>query len=208
MPRHHLIDATPSRVAASLLAGALLLVPVLAGAQRGGAAPPFDGPRGAFSFEMSDGEPVSFYLEFSRMLDLSEVQKTGLIEIRRKLRIANAPFMRQLDSLREAAGVNMESRGRIDARDQEALRRFSEWSVAVTNSIRVNNDGARRDIRALLDATQIARADSLNREMQDARGRRPPGRPRQRPGGASRFDALRFDALRFDALRLRASRSG
>ncbi len=100
------------------------------------------------------------------MLDLTEDQKSGLIEIRRKLRIANAPFMQQLDSIREAAGVNLESRGRMDARDAEALQRFREWSAGVTDSIRVNNDGARREIRALLDATQLARADSLNREMQ------------------------------------------
>ena len=203
MPRHRPIDTTRPRIVASVLSGSLLLLPAIAGAQRGGAAPPFDGPRGEYSFAMSDGEPVSFYLEWSRMLDLSEAQKTGLIEIRRKLRVANAPFMRQLDSLREAAGVNMESRGRIDARDAEALRRFREWSVAVTDSIRLNNDGARREIGALLNATQLARADSLNREMQDAGGRRPGGRERPHggerpqeprrpePGGASHLSAGR-----------------
>ncbi len=168
------------------LAALMTLAPVVASAQRGGGAPPFDGPRGEYSFELSDGEPVSFYLEFSRMLDLSEEQKSGLIEIRRKLRIANAPFMQQLDSIRAAAGVNMESRGRMDARDAEALQRFRAWSAGVTDSIRVNNDGARREIRALLSDTQMARADSLNREMQEMRSRRQPGgRPRSRPGGAS-----------------------
>lgn len=179
------------RIAPFGLAAALALAPVAALAQRGGGSPPFDGPRGEYSFELSDGEPVSFYLEFSRMLDLTEAQKSGLIEIRRKLRIANAPFMRQLDSLREAAGVNMERRGRMDARDAEALQRFREWSVGVTDSIRVNNDGARREIRALLNDTQMARADSLNREMQEMRGRSPQGRPRPRPDGASPSHAVR-----------------
>jgi len=161
------------------LASTLMLLPAAALAQRGGGSPPFDGPRGAFAFELSDGEPVSFYLEWARVLELSERQKSGLIEIRRKLRGQNAPFMRQLDSLRAAAGVNMETRGRMGPRDEEALRRFREWSAPVTDSIRLNNDGARREIRALLDEPQLIKADSLNREMQGpGRGRRPEGRPR------------------------------
>lgn len=167
------------------LLGFVAMSPVAAMAQRGGGAPPFDGPRGEYSFELSDGEPVSFYLEFSRVLDLTEAQKSGLIEIRRKLRIANAPYMQKLDSIRQAAGVNMESRGRMAPRDEQALQRFREWSAGVTDSIRVNNDGARREIRALLDDVQMARADSLNREMQEMRGRRQQGRPRSRPDGAS-----------------------
>lgn len=174
------------------LVAVLALSPAAAIAQRGGGAPPFDGPRGEYSFQLSDGEPVSFYLEFSRMLDLTEAQKSGLIEIRRKLRIANAPYMQKLDSIRQAAGVNMESRGRMGARDEEALQRFREWSAGVTDSIRVNNDGARREIRALLDDTQMARADSLNREIQEMRGRRQQGgRPRSRPDGASLLRMVR-----------------
>lgn len=161
----------------------LLLLPDAAAAQRGGASPPFNGPRGAFAFELSDGEPVSFYLEMARELDLTGEQKDALIEIRRRLRIVNAPFMRQLDSLREAAGVNMETRGRMDERDAEALRRFQEWAAPVTEAIRVNNDGARREIRALLGEGQLIRADSLNAAMRaQQRGRRPGAAPSARPG--------------------------
>ncbi len=161
----------------SIAVSALLLLPVAVMAQRGGASPPFNGPRGAYAFELSDGEPVSFYLEWSRVLELTDQQRDGLIEIRRKLRIVNAPFMRQLDSLREAAGVNMETRGRMDARDADALKRFEEWSAPVTESIRLNNDGARRDIRALLGEVQLIRADSLNAETRpQPRGRRPGAR--------------------------------
>jgi hypothetical protein len=173
-----------------VLASSLLLLPAIALAQRGGASPPFDGPRGSFAFELSDGEPVSFYLEWARVLELSEPQKSGLIEIRRKLRIQNAPFMQQLDSLREAAGVNMATRGRLTARDEEALRRFQEWAAPVTDSIRLNNDGARREIRALLAESQLLKADSLNREMREqGRGRRPDDRPR--PDGRPRQDGRR-----------------
>ena len=154
-----------SLAALSVAALFAFLDPTAVLAQRGGGAPPFDGPRGVVSFELSDGEPVSFYLEWSRVLELTEGQKSGLIEIRRKLRLQNAPFMRQLDSLREAAGVNMATRGRLDERDAASLRRFQEWSAPVTDSIRLNNDGARREIRALLAPPQMTRADSLNSAM-------------------------------------------
>lgn len=171
-----------------LLATLASLLPAVAAAQRGGGSPPFDGPRGAFAFALSDGEPVSFYLEWARVLELSEGQKSGLIEIRRKLRAQNAPFMRQLDSLREAAGVNMETRGRLGPRDEEALRRFREWSAPVTDSIRLNNDGARREIRALLGEARMLKADSLNREMQEQRrDRRREGPPRQGRDAAPSF---------------------
>lgn len=163
---------------------ALLGVPVVVAAQRGGGAPPFNGPRGAYSFELSDGEPVSFYLEWARVLQLSEEQREGLIEVRRKLRVQNAPFMRQLDSLRERAGVNMTERGRLTEEDREALKRFNDWAAPVIDSIRLNNDGARREIRALLDARQMAKGDSVQQAMRDPRTRRPDGRAGERRPGA------------------------
>ncbi len=156
-----------------LLAGSVVFLPVSSlGAQRGAGAPPFDGPRGAFSFELSDGEPVSFYLEWSRVLELTEPQKTSLIDIRRRLRVQNAPFMQQLDSLRELAGIDMSTRGRISERDRESFQRFQQLAAPVIDSIRVNNDGARREIRGVLDARQAARADSVQAELRDMRGRR------------------------------------
>lgn len=165
------------------IVAALLVVPAAASAQRGGGAPPFSGPRGAYAFELSDGEPVSFYLEWSRVLQLSDEQKEGLIEIRRKLRVQNDPFMRQLDSLREAAGVSMMERPRLTEEDRQALQRFNLWAAPVMDSIRLNNDGARREIGALLEARQMARGDSLRQAMRDPRGRRPDGRPDGRPEG-------------------------
>lgn len=173
------------RVIALALA-ALFVIPAAASAQRGGGAPPFNGPRGALSFELSDGEPVSFYLEWARVLQLSDEQRDGLIEIRRKLRVQNAPFMRQLDSLRESAGVNMVERARLTEEDREALKRFNEWAAPVMDSIRINNDGARREIRALLDERQMTRADSVQRSVRDPRNRRPDGRPGERRPGERR----------------------
>jgi Spy/CpxP family protein refolding chaperone len=179
------------RLLAHALAKALALVltslavPVAAAhAQRGGGAPPYGGPRPEFSFDMSDGEPVSFYMEWSRVLELTPEQKTGLIDIRRRLRVRNAPFMRQLDSLREVAGIDLTARRRMTEEDREALRRFQLWAAPVIDSVRLNNDGARREIRALLDERQVARADSLNRASRDPRARRPDERgaaPGRRP---------------------------
>lgn len=165
---------------------ALLLPFVELAAQRGAGSPPFEGPRGAFSFELSDGEPVSFYLEWSRMLELTEPQKTSLIDIRRRLRLQNAPFMRQLDSLRELAGIDMATRGRLTERDRESFQRFEQLAAPVIDSIRVNNEGARREIRAVLDVRQVARADSVQAELREMRGRRGargerPARPDARP---------------------------
>ena len=157
---------------------AALLLPSAADGQRGG-GPPFNGPRGALAFQLSDGEPVSFYLEWSHELDVTDDQRSQLIEIRRKLRLLNAPFMKQLDSLRRYAGVDMSERSRITEEDREALKRFEEWARPITDSIRLNNDGARADIRHLLQPLQLARADSINRANRELRGRRPGERPRR-----------------------------
>lgn len=161
----------------------------VASAQRG--APPFEGPRGAFSFQLSDGEPVSFYLEWSRVLELSDSQKTSLIEIRRNLRAQNAPFVHQLDSIRQYAGIDMTERGRLTEADREAFRRFEKWAAPVIDSIRVNNDGARREIRVVLSSPQLARADSLAVEMRDPRIRRTGGQRAQVPDRPSPNESRR-----------------
>ena len=166
----------PLFIASFVVAALSAALPTIAHAQRG--APPFDGPRGALSFQLSDGEPVSFYLEWARELEVTDDQRAQLIEVRRKLRVANAPFMRQLDSLRQAAGLEMGERGRMNERDAEALKRFNDWARPVTDSIKFNNDGARSDIRTILQPLQLARADSLFRANRDVRGRRPPRQDR------------------------------
>lgn len=156
----------------------MLSAPTVARSQRG-ASPPFDGPRGALSFSLSDGEPVSFYLEIAREIELSDDQRSRLIEVRRKLRVVNAPFMRQLDSLRQAAGVDLTERGGLTQKDTESLRRFRQISAPVVDSIRVNNEGAKHEIRAILAERQMLKADSIARSIRDSRGRRPGDRERR-----------------------------
>jgi hypothetical protein len=150
-----------------------------------GGSPPFNGPRGAYSFELSDGEPVSFYLEWSRQLELTDAQKTHLIEIRRRLRQVNASFMTRLDSIRELAGVDMTERARLTQQDADAMSKFRLLAKPVIDSIRINNDQARNEIRHLLEDQQMTRADSIAAAQRDIRPRRA-GRsgPSAPPAGA------------------------
>lgn len=131
---------------------------------------------GTTGLEMSDGEPISFILEHAQVLDLADSQRIDLMAIRRRLRAANEPFMRQLDSLREWLGLSLEPRVRgLTEEDRRKIQRFEQVSQPVTDSIRINNDAARLQARALLDSIQVVRLDSLVvRERGTIGGRRPP----------------------------------
>ena len=135
---------------------------------------------GANGMALSDGEPISFILEHAQVLDLVDSQRVGLMSIRRKLRSANDPYMRQLDSLREFLGLSLEPRPRgLNDDDRKQLKKFEEMSQPITDSIRINNEAARVQARALLDSAQVVRLDSLVvRERGTIGGRRPtpPGR--------------------------------
>jgi hypothetical protein len=134
---------------------------------------------GADGLAMSDGEPISFVLEHSSELDLTDGQRMNLINIRRRVRSNNEPFMRQLDSLRELVGLSFEPRPRgLDDDDRKKLQRFEELSKPITDSVKVINDAANLQMRALLDSAQIVRLDSLVvSERGTIGGRRPPTRP-------------------------------
>ena len=163
-----------SRLAVALL---IFAVALPASAQRGA---PYEGRRGGpLMIDMSDGEPISFYLEISRELGLTDPQKTRLMDMRRRLRQQNAPYMEKLDSLRALAGLELGERGGLSAEDREALQRFRAWSRPVIDSIRINNDVARAEVRAMLDQSQRAVADSITKEASTRRPVR-----RERPYGA------------------------
>lgn len=131
---------------------------------------------GAGGLAMSDGEPISFVLEHAQILDITDDQRLGLMTIRRKLRSANEPFMRQLDSLRESLGISLEPRARgLNDEDRKKLQRLEQLSQPTSDSIRVNNDAATLQARGLLDSVQVVRLDSLVvRERGTIGGRRPP----------------------------------
>lgn len=154
-------------------------------AQRG-AAPPFEGPRGFYTFDLADGEPISFFLEVSHELALNENQRRHLMDIRRRLRETNAPFVARLDSLRSLAGIDLGDRNGINQKDAEALARFNRWARPAMDAMRVNNDIARADARRVLDADQRRRLDSISRE--DAAIMRA---ERRRRGGRTGQDARR-----------------
>jgi hypothetical protein len=131
---------------------------------------------GAGGLAMSDGEPISFMLEHAQVLDLVDSQRTNLMSIRRRLRAANAPHMKQLDSLREMLGISLEPRPRgLTDEDRQKLQRLEELSRPITDSIKVNNDAANLQARAVLDSAQVVSLDSLVvRERGTIGGRRPP----------------------------------
>lgn len=123
--------------------------------------------------ELSDGEPISYLLEHSDVLDLTDAQKESLMDIRRWLRQQTAPFMRQMDSVREYLGISLERRVRRE--DLETLQRFQTLTRPLTDSVRFYNDAARGEARQLLDSAQVVRLDSLVvRERSLPPVRRPP----------------------------------
>jgi hypothetical protein len=136
------------------------------------------GGRGMYTFELSDGEPVSYFLEHSRELELTDNQRQSLIDVRRRLRMQNGPYMHQLDSLRNLLGISLEPRARISAEDRDALQRFQLQSQPVVDSIRANNQAAQQESRMLLDDRQRVMLDSLAKTDQGfgrgRGGRRPP----------------------------------
>lgn len=134
---------------------------------------------GANGLAMSDGEPISFVLEHSSELDLNDGQRSSLIDLRRRLRSSNSSYMRQLDSLRESVGLSLDPRPRgLDEDDRNKIQRFDLLAKPIADSIKVNNDAANLQLRALLDSAQIVKLDSLVvRERGTISGRRPPTRP-------------------------------
>ena len=159
------------------LLAALLVLPVSLPAQ---SMPPPRVVRTEGGLEMSDGEPISFVLEHANSLDLSESQRMGLMGVRRLLRAANYPFMKQLDSLRESMAISLErpSRG-LSEEDRRKLQRFEQLSRPIADSIKVNNDAAAIQGRRLLDSAQVARLDSIILQERALRSGRPPA-PRRR----------------------------
>jgi hypothetical protein len=133
---------------------------------------------GVNGLAMSDGEPISFVLEHSSELDLNDGQRSSLINIRRRLRSNNDPYMRQLDSLREWVGLSLDPRPRgLDDDDRNKLERFEQLAKPIADSIKVNNDAANLQMRALLDSAQIVRLDSLVIRERGTINGRPPTRP-------------------------------
>jgi hypothetical protein len=162
-------------LAAALVTGAAHAAPAALAAQY---IPARTVTRG-FEFALSNGEPISFFLEHAGELQLTDEQRESLISIRRRLRRVNGPYYRQLDSLRNEVGLDLEPKPRLTDRDRQALARFQTLSRPVADSMRVNNDAARAEAWALLEEAQRVRADSIVKADggRDGRGGgRPSGR--------------------------------
>jgi hypothetical protein len=133
--------------------------------------------RGQYTFDLSDGEPISWFLEYSEQLKLKPEQKTSLIAIRRRLRGENEHFMTRLDSAAVASGLTLGEVSRMTPDDRLALERFNKITAPTRDSIRANNDIARAEALTLLTSVQQTRLDSLVLELRRNRGRGPLRRP-------------------------------
>lgn len=133
------------------------------------------GAGGTGGLAISDGEPISFLLEWSHILELRSEQRESLMGIRRRLRAANSQHVKQLDSLREFVGLSLEPR-RLTEEDRQKLQRFEALSQPITDSIRMNNDAAKIQARELLDSVQVVKLDSLALRERGGRRGPPPNR--------------------------------
>ena len=160
----------PTMRLAILIVSSLLSAPAVLAAQ--GMPAEVRRPMGAVV--INDGEPISFVLENAQVIDLREDQRTTLMAIRRRLRAENGPHMKQLDSLREMLGIDMEARPRgMSDEDRKKYERFEALSQPITDSIKVNNDAAKLQARDVLDSAQVAKLDSIaTRGRAGAPGRR------------------------------------
>jgi hypothetical protein len=165
----------------SLLAAAVAATPCYMAAQVGAQVQPLGNNPGAYSFELSDGEPISWFLENSQPLKLTPEQKTSLIGIRRRLRSDNDRFMTRLDSVATAVGLTIGERPRLTPDERLALERFNKITQPTRDSIRANNALARAEALTLLNDAQQTRLDSLVTLLQRERGR---GQVRRRGAGA------------------------
>jgi hypothetical protein len=164
-------------------AAALALLPASLTAQM--AVEPARGTR-ATSVDLSDGEPISWFLEFSQQLRLTPDQKTSLISIRRKLRSDNDRFMERLDSVAKEVGLTLgEHGGRLTGDERFALQRFNKITQPTRDSIKANNDIARAEALTLLNAAQTARLDSIMVLMRRGRGQERRGGGAGEGGGGS-----------------------
>lgn len=155
------------------LAVALSAAPSALAGQSTAVTSPSGFVRGQYTFDLSDGEPISWFLEYSEPLKLKPEQKTSLIAIRRRLRGENDRFMTRLDSVAAAVGLTLGENARMTPDDRLALERFNKITEPTRDSIRANNDVARAEALTLLTSVQQTRLDSLVAEFRRDRGRGP-----------------------------------
>lgn len=161
---------------------ALVLIPTLASAQRGGGGTAkgtrgdpkadFDaiaGRKGGIQLSNRDVEemsPIKLLIDKRKDLKLSDDQVKGLKDIESKLKEKNDPSFHALDSLRRAAQPPLH-----DATDDDKSRMISaqRGAGAVVATIRGNYDTALNDALPTLDETQRGRAkEFLEKQRNDA----------------------------------------
>ena len=164
---------------ARILIATLIAVPAMVSAQ----TLPARVVRHSAALEISDGEPVSFFIEHSKELELTDGQRDSLMALRRRLRTQNGSYMRSLDSLRNVLGIDLEPRPRTTDAERAKMERFTQLSAPFADSVRVNNDAARNEAWAMLQVVQRNKVDSLLKDDRANRIRERSGQPGRRPPG-------------------------
>ena len=160
---------------------ALVLIPTIASAQRGGGGggrtrgdpkPDFDaiaGKKGGIQLsnrDVEDMSPIKLLIDKRKDLKLSDDQLKALKDVESKLKEKNDPSFRALDSLRRVAQPPLHDPSDADmSRTMEARR----TAGAVVATIRDNYDAALNDALTGLDETQRGRAkEFLDKQRNDA----------------------------------------
>ncbi|MGH7619383.1 MAG: hypothetical protein ACREPM_19370 [Gemmatimonadaceae bacterium] len=166
---------------------ALVLIPTIAFAQRGGAGGgggaavsrergeknadwnSINGGKGGIQLSNRDLEgvsPIKLLVDKRKDLKLTDDQVKGLKDIEGKLEETNQPSFRALDSLRRVAQPPLHDPTDDDkARIMDARR----TAMAVVTTIRDKYDASAKDGLALLDDTQRSRASELlDKQRKDA----------------------------------------
>ena len=153
-----------------LLLAALLLVPSIAFAQRGGGrtqadrkTPLFDkeeAPKGPTLRvrDIEDQSPLKLLIDKRKDLKLTDAQLAQFKTAEDKLKEQNAPLFKSLDSyLRDMRGASSSpsDEARTKARDARS------GVMEVLKELRTNYDASLKDLLAPLDADQQAKANEL-----------------------------------------------
>ena len=161
-----------------LLIAALLVLPTVATAQRGGSRTQADrhsdlfdksnAPRGPLlrTRDIEEQSPLKLLIDKRKDLKLSDAQLSQLKESEGRLNEKNAPLLKMTDSLvRELRSV--EAAPTPD--DQSRIRLLRMALANVLGEIRTNYDAAMKDALAPLEADQQPKAtEMLDKQKQDA----------------------------------------
>jgi len=162
-----------------LAAFALVLIPAVASAQRGGGRGSYggdkqanyDGMRGSASMlqlsnrDVEDISPIKLLIDKRKDLKLADDRVKQLKDLEGKLKDKNEPSFKALDSLRKV----MKPSATPGEDDRTRMMAARSGVVSAVAEIRANYDASVKEVMPLLDETQQKTAnDLLQKQSEDA----------------------------------------